>query len=787
MAQFKKITAGGSKPIIDVEKLPSLGEGYVLCNGVKNTLSVDGRTVTINIIEAETIESITNPLPGADTATLTSNTYHLATPVRIPDEVIDMVNADAVGAGMPAPFTKPFYTRFVSYMGQDVGVGLGMFAPAFMIVGQFLGALPVEISDTDLATETDIVYLVNEPAEEFDKNVFYRVIGGEPEIIEAGICQAGDWVEATMLNTVDELPTSLPDGLYLYYVKTGKGTYNGEEYTDQHWWYAICYEGELSTAIYPDPNSTDYDKLTVIEIHDKSSATITDPQTIYLYTKMSEPKEPALYHFVEGKFKLVSSKPIVDVEKLPSLGGGYTLFNGQKNCIIVEGTTIPFKIISAESLESITSPEIFMDEANMTMIAYCLANPVTFTFEDFCTILGGDSTSSSQEEIEAIVGTTLPYSTHYVVYDPGMFVPSPAFMPATVIFSEMTSDLGLGVAEVADASLATESNILYFVAPAEADEFDENIFYRVPEQLTRAYVTITVPGETIEQDANVYDTYEEFPTECSGEESEIFLYTKTAHDGTHWYQWINKAASGEEAVYEIIKVSDNIAAGGLLEVHDPSLVTEENIWYLVSIFEEPKLYYFINGEFKAVGEGSGGGNYVLELSVELSNNNTVTGTLTNEQYQAVVDNFPNVVVNCSGTLVANPMLSQNGVFTFTNTRVTSEMANGKDFFITTIYITDGQFSVITDSFYVELGTNVEANPSTTATAYELTSLRVYGTTYTIPKGVSVNANPTLSGSETELTGLEVDGTKYKIPEGITETRVNELIEAAINSVLDGEY
>lgn len=74
----------------------------------------------------------------------------------------------------------------------------------------------------------------------------------------------------------------------------------------------------------------------------------------------------------------------------------------------------------------------------------------------------------------------------------------------------------------------------------------------------------------------------------------------------------------------------------LMQAHDVQVTETQR---LDEMFKNPESWLPVyDGENEGGAEGGGsGGNYVLELTGE-------SGTLTEEQYQAVVDNFPNVVV-----------------------------------------------------------------------------------------------------------------------------------------------
>lgn len=88
----------------------------------------------------------------------------------------------------------------------------------------------------------------------------------------------------------------------------------------------------------------------------------------------------------------------------------------------------------------------------------------------------------------------------------------------------------------------------------------------------------------------------------------------------------------------------------LMEAHDIQVTETQR---LDDMFSSPESWLPVyNGENEGATEGGttgggGGGNYVLELTGE-------SGTLTDEQYQVVVDNFPNVVVK-SGEYYYNGM------------------------------------------------------------------------------------------------------------------------------------
>lgn len=75
----------------------------------------------------------------------------------------------------------------------------------------------------------------------------------------------------------------------------------------------------------------------------------------------------------------------------------------------------------------------------------------------------------------------------------------------------------------------------------------------------------------------------------------------------------------------------------LMEAHDVQVTETQRLDEMFSAPESWLPVYNGENEGGTAGGGSGGGNYVLELTGE-------NGTLTDEQYQAVVDNFPNVVV-----------------------------------------------------------------------------------------------------------------------------------------------
>lgn len=307
----------------------------------------------------------------------------------------------------------------------------------------------------------------------------------------------------------------------------------------------------------------------------------------------------------------IGGKAIVDVDELPSLGG-YTLFNGQKNCIIVEGMTIPFKIINVENLQSITSPEVFMDEANMTMTAYCLSTPIEVTFEMAQHLLGLDD-SVTKEEVETQLGVTFPFNTHYFMYDSGLIAPDPyTYIPSLFAFADLAGG-GLLCAEVADASLATVANTLYLIAPTKA-EFDKDVFYRVKGETVLAPVAIR---QGLQFKAIVVNTYNDLPQQSS---EESIYYTIQGLDvnenlvDQHWFVWAQAEEELDPSGYVPLKAAMEAAGMEVEEISDPSLAVSPNVIYLYVGTKqvEAKLYYFIDDSFKEVGANSG--NDVVKFS-----------------------------------------------------------------------------------------------------------------------------------------------------------------------------